>query len=456
MPGSIKITAIVAMCLTCLTTTFVARESTAAGQSAADEGIIYAEPNDLSTNIPLAKILETSEFFHDPANKVKIQFPSDQSRYAWVNMSRFYPTAQVMRSGKIANLDYAIDPSIGDVSYQNVKGESLTVDAHFATLPIDALIVVKNGKVAYERYKTMQPEDKHIWFSVSKVTGSTMLAFLEQEGKVDVTRPVSDYLKELKGSVWDTVRVVEALDMATGLNGTEHDEPDHDSRTNPDQLWYRWAATKSIGVVGDVKKRNETWVDVLRAMERVRPPLEVFEYNSIDTFVVNRIAERVADKPLNEQFQERIWSKAGMEHDSYYTISPTGITLGFMGVNSTLRDLARFGMVFTPSAVKIAGEKIIPQAIMDKIHNRDHLDMYGKGWVGQKFNTAFPDDKAIGNSYQWDAVLSDGDMYKSGVGGQGLYISPANDMVVGWFCTGDGNGQEETMARAIVKSLSKK
>jgi len=318
------------------------------------------------------------------------------------------------------------------------------------------LIVVKGGKVLYERYKTMQPDDRHIWFSVSKVTGATMLAFLEYEGKVDVTKPVSDYLTELKGSVWDSVRVVEALDMATGLNGTEHDEPNHDSRTNPDQLWYRWAATKSIGVVGDVKERNETWVDVLRAMERVRPPLEVFEYNSIDTFVVNRIAERVADKPLNEQFQERIWSKTGMEHDSYYIISPTGITLGFMGVNSTLRDLARFGMVFTPSAVKIAGEKIIPQAIMEKIHNRDHLDMYGKGWAGQKFNTAFPDDKAIGNSYQWDAVLSDGDMYKSGVGGQGLYISPANDMVVGWFCTGDGNDQEETMARAIVKSLSKK
>ena len=420
------------------------------------QGIIYAKPQNLYANIPLSKVLGISEFFYDPANKVKIQFPSEQTRYAWLNMSKFYPTAQIMRGGKISHLSYAIDPSIGDISYQNKKGESLTVDSHFSTLPIDALIVVKGGKVLYERYKTMQPDDRHIWFSVSKVTGATMLAFLEYEGKVDVTKPVSDYLTELKGSVWDSVRVVEALDMATGLNGTEHDEPNHDSRTNPDQLWYRWAATKSIGVVGDVKERNETWVDVLRAMERVRPPLEVFEYNSIDTFVVNRIAERVADKPLNEQFQERIWSKTGMEHDSYYTISPTGITLGFMGVNSTLRDLARFGMVFTPSAVKIAGEKIIPQAIMDKIHNRDHLDMYGKGWAGQKFNTAFPDDKAIGNSYQWDAVLSDGDMYKSGVGGQGLYISPANDMVVGWFCTGDGNDQEETMARAIVKSLSKK
>jgi hypothetical protein len=44
-------------------------------------------------------------------------------------------------------------------------------------------------------------------------------------------------------------------------------------------------------------------------------------------------------------------------------------------------------------------------------------------------------------------------MFKSGVGGQGVYISPATDTVVAWFCTSDGTNQEETMARAIVKSL---
>lgn len=145
-----------------------------------------------------------------------------------------------------------------------------------------------------------------------------------------------------------------------------------------------------------------------------------------------------------------------MEHDAYFVVGPTGLTLGFMGVNSSLRDMARFGMVFTPSVVKIAGEQLIPGEIMDRIHNRSHTDMYGKGWAGQKFNASFPDDDAIANSYQWDAVLSDGDMFKSGVGGQGLYISPANDMVVAWFCTGDGTNQEETMARAIVKQLSKR
>jgi CubicO group peptidase (beta-lactamase class C family) len=223
-------------------------------------GIIYADPENLSNNVPLSKVLEISEFLNAPENRVQIQFPSDKTQYAWVNMSRYYPTAQVRRDGPISELDYQIDLGIGEVSYQNQKGETLTVNSHFDTLPIDALIVVKGGNVLYERYRTMAPTDKHMLFSCSKITGSTVLAFLEQEGKIDVDRPISDYVEELKGSVWDTVRLVEALDMATGLDGTEHDEPKGDSRTNPDQIWYRWAATQAVGVAGDVKQRKRELV----------------------------------------------------------------------------------------------------------------------------------------------------------------------------------------------------
>ena len=418
-------------------------------------GPILAAPEDISTNKTLSEVLDISTFFDDPANKVKIQFPSPETQFAWVNMSKYYPTAQVERSGQVAELPYAIDPSIAEIEYRNKDGNWVSVDEHFATKPIDAMIVVKGGEIVYERYKTMRPTDKHMWFSISKVTGSTMLAFLEQEGKIDVSQPVSSYLDELKGSVWDGVTVEEAIDMANGLNGTEHDEPEQNSRTDPDQIWFRWAATDAVGIVPDPKKRGEKWVDVLRSMERKMPGHQAFEYNSINTFVMNRIVERVADKPLYEQFSDRIWSKLGMEHDTYYMVSPSGNTLGFMGINATLRDTARFGMAFTPSAEKIAGEKIIPDAIMEKIHDRTYIDMYEKGFTGKKMTTSFWDDAGkIANRYQWDAVMSDGDMFKSGVGGQGLYISPATDTVVAFFATSDATNQEEAMARAIVMTLA--
>ncbi len=80
-------------------------------------------------------------------------------------------------------------------------------------------------------------------------------------------------------------------------------------------------------------------------------------------------------------------------------------------------------------------------------------EIYDKGYVGQTMMKYFPGEKNMTNRYMWDAILSDGDMYKGGFGGQGLYVSPSRDLVINWFSTGDGNNEEETMARAIAKSF---
>ena len=416
-----------------------------------ESGIIYAEPDAIVSNISLEKSLSVVSYFNNPKNRVKIQFPGDESAYAWQHMSLLFPTAQVLRGGSVFELPYTIHNSIGSVRYRNSKGETYSVDEHFRKFPIDGMIVLKKGAVVYERYKTMRPDDQHIWYSVSKVIGSTLMLFLEEEGKVDVTKPVTVYLPELKGTVWDTVKVIEALDMATGLNGTELDEPDNDAMVNPQQIWYQWAA--SVGMAARTAADTATWYEVLGKMRRIRPAYDAFAYNSISTFVVDRIVERAGNKPLTDQLSERIWQKMGMEHDGYMVVSPTGFCLGNGFMNSTLRDLARFGAVYTPSHARIAGETILSARMLKKMQTTEHSDMYAKGSVGKFYKEVIPDQKVIANRYQWDAVFQDGDLFKSGIGGQGLYVSPAKDMVVAWFCTGNGTHEEEAMARAIVNSL---
>jgi CubicO group peptidase (beta-lactamase class C family) len=418
---------------------------------AQDTGVIYAKPNDIASSISIDSILSIGEFLSRPENKVKIQFPGNATQYAWQHMSKYLPTAQVLRRGNIVNLTYAIDSTIGDISYQDLNNKSITVNSHFEKFPIDAMVVIKNGKIVYERYKTMQPNDKHIWFSVSKVIGPTLLLGLEKEGIVDINKAVTDYLPELRGTIWDSVKVVEALNMATGLNGTEHDEPNKDSRINPEQIWFQWAS--SIGLLPQQANTNFLWYEVLGKMKRIKPAFTAFEYNSINTFIVNRIVEHTANKPLSDLFSEHIWSKLGMEHDGYMVVSPTGLSLGFFGMNSTLRDMAKFGMLFTPSCSILNKEGILTADMIHKIQKGTHPEIYTKGYVGQKLQRSFPDDTGITNNYQWDAIFTDGDLFKSGVGGQGLYVSPSKDIVVAWFCTGTGNNQEETMARAIVKNL---
>jgi hypothetical protein len=58
--------------------------------------------------------------------------------------------------------------------------------------------VVGNGRITYERCKTMTPEMRHNWFSSGKVISATLLSMLEHVGKADLTKPASCYLPQLK------------------------------------------------------------------------------------------------------------------------------------------------------------------------------------------------------------------------------------------------------------------
>jgi hypothetical protein len=53
-------------------------------------------------------------------------------------------------------------------------------------------------------------------------------------------------------------------------------------------------------------------------------------------------------------------------------------------------------------------------------------------------------------TYQWDAVWTDGDFFKAGFRGQGLYISPSQDLVIAFF--GSASQGQKAYARAIAKS----
>ncbi len=421
--------------------------------SGADEDYTKAPEDNVSSLIPLEEIYGVHAFFNEPGNEVQIQLPSIYTQYAWQNYSRFQVGAIVPRWGDVSELSYALDPSIDGISVDFADGSRLTVDEFMKGKPVDGFIVIKDGKIVYERYNTMRPFDKHIWFSSSKVVGATLLALLESEGRIDLSKPVSDFISELRGSVWDTVSVQETVDMATGLNGTEHDEPGHDSRTNPEQIWFQWAV--AIGIFKDDGERPKPW-DVLKTMERRQEGHKVFEYNSIDTFVIDNIVERVSGKTLMELFGEKIWRRIGAEGDAFVGVDLDGEPLTFGLINTNLRDFARFGMIYTPMAKEVFGEDIISADTVRHIQTSGRPEMFGKGFVGQKMQTSFFKDSGLSNAYMWDTIFPDGDMYKGGVGGQGLYISPSTNTVVAYFMTGTGNDGPETVARAIVNNLNER
>ncbi|EMN7257437.1 beta-lactamase family protein, partial [Vibrio vulnificus] len=396
-------------------------------------------------------VYKTHEFFLEQGNRVKLQFPIEQSKFAWQNLSRFYPTAQIERDGPVYEFPYAIDGNIGQIK-ATVHGKEQTLEQHLNSYPVDAFLVTKNGKILFERYNTMRKTDKHNWFSNSKITAGVQIAQLIQEGKINPDDAVSKYIPQLKGSVWDTVSVIDTAHMATGLNATEHDEPQADSRINPDQPWFKWAV--AIGVFeGNVK---QTPLEVLAEMKRKAPGGATFEYNSINTFILSRIVENVRGLPMNEIISREMWQKMSANNDAYAIVSPHGgYPLMFFSMNSTIEDMTKFGMLFTPSGAKL-GEGSIDKKTVKLIQESGNPNAYAGGYVGKLMQKSFYNDKNLKNGYQFDAIFEDGDLFKAGVGGQGIYISPDKDVVITFFSTGDGKNQEETYAREIAKYLSSK
>jgi CubicO group peptidase (beta-lactamase class C family) len=418
------------------------REEEMKNEEAQDHAIV-------STDTPLGDVRNIFSYFHEPANVVQIQVASDKNRYAWQNMSGFQYTMQILRAGPISELPEKLDPGVGNVSFTRTSGEQESVDQHFDSSDMDGLLVLHKGNVVFERYKTMRPFDKHQWFSGGKVIAGTMVELLAHEGKVDVKKPVSDYIPQLKGSDWDKVTVEETLDMATGLDSTEHEEPNDDARTNPARGWYKWAV--SIGLFEDKDHLNQSPYDVLRNMKKVKPGHTAFEYNSINTFVLELLMNEVTGHTINEVFGDRVWRKIGAQNDAFVGVTKYGLGNSWGFTNSTLRDMGRFAMLFTPSWNKVSKEKIIPDALLETIQHGGRPEIYLKGFVGKEMQHSFPDIKGLTNRYQWDIVFPDGDLHKAGVGGQGIYISPSADAVVMWFST--GKQEEEILARAVIKSL---
>ena len=399
----------------------------------------------LASNTPLADILDIHQYFGHPDNAPQLLFASDKTAYAWQNLCGQFATAQLLRDGPIRELQESIDAGIGSIPVEFSDSSVRTVEEHFNSSTMDALLVLRGGQVVFERYKTMRPFDKHNWFSCSKTIIGTLIALLEHEGEVDVLQPVSHYLPALAGTAWDTVTVEATLDMATGLDATEHEEPD--ARTNPARGWFQWAT--SIGLFGSGQDHAQSPIDVLRAMQRTKPAHTVFEYNSINTYVLQLIVEELTQRPVADVFGERVWQRIGAQNDGYICLDQQGRAMSFGFMNSTLRDLGRHGMIYTPSGRMPRQEPIIPAAVLQKFRTGLRPQMYAKGCFGSPF---FDDFKVSGiaNRYQWDIVCPDGDLFKAGAGGQGLYISPARDAVVAFFSTGDA--RDERLGAWLARS----
>ena len=346
------------------------------------------------------------------------------SRFAFLSIPKIFPTAVIRRGdAEVLALETAPQEDIARYQVSLADGGVMAFDDYVASGALDGIAILRGGKLVYESYPRMRGNDPHILFSVSKVLVSTVISILENRGLLDVSKPVDLYVPALRGTAWEAIPVLDVLDMASGIDALEGIE---DSYTNPERTHYRYEA--SLGWLPKVEGLPSSVVEedtlaFIASLEKRSGPGMVWEYVSVNTMLLAWIAEEVTGKKFHEVLSETIWSRMGAEGDALVSVNSRGHGAVHGGVVARLRDVARFGLLFTEGR----GRGVVSESYLEKIREGGRpelLESAGRAAAGVRHAT-----------YQWDRVYDDGSFFKGGFGGQGLYVSPEKDVVLAYFGT---------------------
>jgi CubicO group peptidase (beta-lactamase class C family) len=358
----------------------------------------------------------------------------EPSTWAYRNAGELFAHVEISRAGAVAELEHDEMASVGR-SRVDVGPRPLSLDDHVTEGPVDGMAVVHRGRIVYERYPRMHVSDRHLLMSVSKVFVSTLVGILERREQLDVSQPIDGSIPELVGSAWSGVPLIDILDMASGVACLE-DEPG--AYDDPRTCFYRFEASLGWRPVPDGEPAST--YDLVATLTSHRRSGEVYEYTSVNTFVLTWLIERLTRLPFHEVLARELWSRGGFEAPAQLCTSPSGAPASHGGISTTLRDLARFGMLFTPSRHRIAATDPIDDDHVRTIHARCRPSLLQRAGLGDQALRAFGNDLPRCASRQWNLVWDDGDMFKGGFGGQGLYVSPARDLVIAFFGTPAADG----------------
>ena len=337
------------------------------------------------------------------------------------NLQRIFPTVPVYRAGQVKELPYHLNPEIAEFPVETPAGVmpfKAFLDSDQST--VMGIVVLHQGRIAFEHYPRQQPYEKPIYWSVTKAFVSTLLAILEDRGLVDVGKPIEHYIPELANSSFAGVTIRNFLDMASGVDCPEEYE-DHDS------CYYRYSMTVGDGYWTESSPDNPYVLLAELKAKRWAEQGTSFSYSGVNTFVLGWLVEKITGMPFQDALSSEIWTRIGAEGDAAILAPRFGVPNTHGGLLARVRDVARFGLLFTPSYTVVTNEKIVSDRYVELILNGGNPQLLKNARYGA------PEDPSIKhNVYQWDLVWDNDDFLKGGWAGQGLLINPTRDLVAVW------------------------
>jgi len=108
------------------------------------------------------------------------------SAWAYLHAGELFPAVEIPAAGPGAALEHVEAAEVAQFEVQ----PGVSLDQYVAGGPVSGIVVVWQGRIAFERYPRMLPGQRHLLMSVSKAFTSAVAGILEMRGVLDLRRPV--------------------------------------------------------------------------------------------------------------------------------------------------------------------------------------------------------------------------------------------------------------------------
>ncbi len=354
------------------------------------------------------------------------------SKWAFRNAGAVLNTVMVPREGDIHRLPGPLRPELGERMFTDPQGQQLGFDALFEANYADGVLVMQGSRLLHEAYfHGFNQHSQHIWFSMTKSLASTLFGLLVADGKVELDASPVKYIPELKGSGFERVTIQQVLDHATAIDF-------HENYTDTESDFFRFYAPALnlawLPGAADVQPDNAKIYGVQDFLVHfIKPdpavlPGEAFDYNSSNADVLGWLIARISGQPLQDFLQQKLWAKLGAEHDAYLAVDRALVPVATGGMNTTLRDAARFGMMIRDRG-EYVGQQVIPAAWVDAT-----LEVSTELKASMRANPKYGEGPWSAYHNMWWILDADAGEYCAvGIHGQVIYINRSADTVMVWF-----------------------
>lgn len=329
------------------------------------------------------------------------------NRWAFAHLGELVPTATVARTVPAAPADATVRL---DALTPLLPGLQARLERSFT----DAFLVLRGEEVLAEYYRPgFAAGSLHLVMSVSKSLCGLVVGALIGERRIDPERPVTDYVPELAGSVYDGPSVRHVLDMQIAIDYNEdYTNPAAEVQAHDRAAGWR---DRRVGDAAD----TYAFLTTLRG----NGSLGEFQYCSANTDVLAWVVERVTGLRYAEALSMHLWSKLDADHDATITVDAAGFGFANGGVSCTARDLARVGRLMLDGGLAPGGRVVSEEWADAVLAGGDREAMTYEG-----FTTAFPNGSYTN---QWWCMGNErGNVSGIGIHGQNLWLDPRTDAVI--------------------------